>query len=310
VPSIFPELRHGHEVRSINRSVGSSDRKCGSYMTSNETIAGLTRGTAAGIELLRRPGKGSARAMVLLHGIGSNAASWIPLMQRLDHGIDVVAWNAPGYGGSTALISSTPIPGDYASALLRLLDTLDIPAPILVGHSLGALFAGSFAASFPHRLSALALVSPAIGYGVAPGAPLPPQVQDRIDDLDRLGAADFAAKRAARLVSDPQARPHVVAEVSRAMAAVRRDGYAQAVRALGAGDLVADARTIAAPAIVAVGRQDVITPPANARTVRDALRHVVSYDEIDDAGHALPQERPEMLAPILMNLAKEHAVAR
>jgi pimeloyl-ACP methyl ester carboxylesterase len=279
-------------------------------MTINDDIAGMTRGIAAGIEFVRRPGSGAARPMVLLHGIGSNALSWAPMMEVLDPGIDVIAWNAPGYGQSAALAPRTPNPLDYATALLQLLDTLDVRQPILVGHSLGAMFAGKFAACFPGRVAALVLVSPAIGYGVPPGMPLPPKMQERIDDLETLGPADFAAKRAARLVFDPQAKPGVVAAVARAMASVRPDGYAQAVHALGAGDLVADARAIAAPTMVVVGLQDVITPPASARTVRAALRNVVSYQEIDGAGHALPQESPKVLARLLAALTKEGADVR
>lgn len=46
-----------------------------------------------------------------------------------------------------------------------------------------------------------------------------------------------------------------------AMAAVRPAGYAQAVRALGSGNLLADAPHIRAPTLVAVGAKDVVTSP-------------------------------------------------
>ena len=90
----------------------------------------------------------------------------------------------------------------------------------LAGHSLGALFAASFARYHPDRVSALALISPALGYGVAPGAALPDGVQSRIDEICELGPAAFAKKRAARLVGDPQARPEIVAAVQEAMGSV------------------------------------------------------------------------------------------
>ncbi len=177
----------------------------------------------------------------------------------------------------------------------------------MVGHSLGALFAASFAARHSDRVTALALVSPALGYGVADGTPLPPSVQSRIDEIVDLGPAAFAAKRAARLVGDPASRPDIVAAVEEAMGAVHPAGYIQAVRALGAGQLLTDAALISAPAIVAVGAQDQITPPANARTAHSALANAVGFYEIPNAGHALPQEQPESLALVLAHLVESMA---
>jgi pimeloyl-ACP methyl ester carboxylesterase len=83
------------------------------------------------------------------------------------------------------------------------------------------------------------------------------------------------------------------------MAAVHPAGYIQAVRALGAGELLSDAATIAAPTIVAVGTLDQITPPPNARRAYAALGNAAGFHEIPDAGHAVAQEEPTALARIL-----------
>jgi pimeloyl-ACP methyl ester carboxylesterase len=244
---------------------------------------------------------------VLLHGVGSNAKSFAALMAALPPQIDAIAWNAPGYIDSLAVSGATPMPRDYVNALAGFLDALKLPRVALVGHSLGALFAVSFAAHYPDRITALALVSPALGYGVAHGAPLPAGVQSRIDEIAELGPAAFAAKRAARLVGDPAARPDVVNAVEAAMAAVNPAGYIQAVHALGAGRLITEAARIAAPTIVAVGAQDQITPPANAREAYAALANPVGFYEIPDAGHALPQEQPAALALPLVTLIESLA---
>jgi pimeloyl-ACP methyl ester carboxylesterase len=95
-------------------------------------------------------------------------------------------------------------------------------------------------------------------------------------------------------------RPEALAGVRRTMALVKPDGYAQAVRALGAGDLLADAARIARPALVACGAQDVVTPPDNARSLHAALPAGSTLHMIPEAGHAMPQEAPESLAPLLV----------
>jgi pimeloyl-ACP methyl ester carboxylesterase len=260
---------------------------------------------AAGVDVLRRAGSQNGLPVVLLHGVGSNASSFAPLMEALDPSLDVYAWDAPGYGASQPLAMDAPHPSDYAIALTSMLDALALGRVVLVGHSLGALFAGSFAAAHPERVAALALLSPALGYRVPIGGALPPNVQSRIDDLERLGPQAFAASRAARLVYSPDTKPEVLARTRSAMAALNQAGYAQAVRALGHGDLLADAATIAAPTCAAVGAEDVVTPPAGARALYAVLTHPSGYQEFAAAGHALPQEAPVAVARLLEGLMKD-----
>lgn len=268
-------------------------------MERQETVAGLERGLTAGIGFLRRAGDAPGPTLVLLHGIGSNAASFAALAEALPASINVIAWDAPGYGDSAPIAVDMPTPRHYAEALEGFLDALGAPRIALAGHSLGALFAGSFAVHYPDRVSSLALLSPALGYGVEAGGNLPAGVQARIDEINELGPAEFARKRAARLVGDAKARPDIVAAVERAMASVHPRGYIQAVHALGAGRLLADAGLIGARTLVAVGARDQITPPANAGELYAALPHATGLHIIANAGHALPQEEPGALAELL-----------
>ena len=267
------------------------------------------RELAEGIEVFRRRGEAQRCAFVLLHGVGSNARSFEPLVQALPPSIETIAWNAPGYGQSKPLAKDSPAPRDYAAALAAVMDRLGISRAVLVGHSLGSLFAASFAANYPERVSALALLSPALGYRVPAHEPLPPAVQQRIDELNTFGGQAFAAKRAARLVGDPAQKPHVLAAVERAMAAVHPQGYAQALRALGAGDMLADLAAVSVPSLVAVGSKDLITPPDNAKAARDALRGKTTYHEIAGSGHALPQEEPAVVARLLAAFVGDNAHA-
>jgi pimeloyl-ACP methyl ester carboxylesterase len=257
----------------------------------------MNRLLVAGTALLHRPGDGPT--LVLLHGIGSNAESWTPVMAELPAALNLLAWWAPGYGASAPVAAERPTPEDYAARLAEVLDGLRVARVALAGHSLGALFAARFAASRPERVTALALLSPALGYRAGRDAPLPPQVQARIDDLAALGPGSFAARRAARLLHAPETKPEVLAGVQRAMASVNLPGYAQAVHALGAGDLVADAARITLPALVACGAEDVVTPPGNARALHAALPAGSTLHLVPAAGHALPQEEPARIAALL-----------
>jgi pimeloyl-ACP methyl ester carboxylesterase len=273
-------------------------------------MTGIRQRADAGFSYVACDG-GEDALVVLLHGIGSNAHSFVPLMQALAGRCPSLAWDAPGYGESQPLAPAWPDASDYAAALGRLLARLGISRCVLAGHSLGALIAGRFALMSEH-VAALALISPALGYGVAPGSRLPPPVAERIEQLDRLGASQFAAARAPGLLADPTGRPDVLQAVERAMAQVRRPGYDQAARLLAGGNLLDDAGRIEVPTLVLVGAQDRVTPPANVRRVFDALRgrpQRHAYREITEAGHALCQEQPALVAGAIAEFVASKAGA-
>jgi pimeloyl-ACP methyl ester carboxylesterase len=171
--------------------------------------------------------------------------------------------------------------------------------------------AARYAATKPEQVAALFLVSPALGNAAQKGAPLPPPVAKRIEELDRLGPAQFAAARAGGLLADTSARPDVLQAVREAMAAVRRPGYDQAARLLAVGRLLDDAAKLAVPTTVLVGEQDRITPPANVRRAFDAVPAAQRrlYREIPDSGHAICQERPDVVARVIAEIVAGEAKA-
>jgi pimeloyl-ACP methyl ester carboxylesterase len=259
--------------------------------------------TPEGISYLLREGTSESPALVLLHGIGSNARSWLAFMSALDTRLACLAWDLPGYGASRALVNAWPTAEDYSIELERVLDRLALGSVVLVGHSLGALIAAHFAATRRARSQALVLASAAAGYGAPPNGPLPPGVAKRLSDFEELGAADYARLRAPRLLADPQATPDVTLAVETAMAALTLPGYAQAVRFLGCADIFQDLRSLAVPTVVVCGACDRITPPEQARRIAAAIPAPARYRSempllIEQTGHALPQERPAEFAQL------------
>jgi pimeloyl-ACP methyl ester carboxylesterase len=262
-------------------------------------MTGWVEKRAGEIEYLERQGDGEA--LVLLHGIGSHAASFTGVLDHLAPGRRVIAWNAPGYGGSAPLAEDWPEAGDYARSLERFADALSLSRMTLMGHSLGALMAAAFATAHRERVGRLILASPALGHGVRRGGGLSPAAQGRIDDLTRQGPEAFARARAPRLVHDPDANPAIVAAVAAAMARVTMPGYAQAVRMLASGQLLDDAGRLTLPTDVIVGANDLVTPPDGASRAHAALRGKARGRLIivPEAGHAIYLQTPEAFAAVL-----------
>lgn len=267
-------------------------------------MGGFATYRTGGIEYAERAGSGPC--LLLLHGIGSNAGSFAPLIPHLPQDWRVIAWNAPGYGGSEPLSGDWPVAFDYAEALAAFMDRLGLGRVMLVGHSLGALIGGAFAASSRNRVSGLLIASPALGHGMARGGVLSPAAGSRIRDLEALGPQAFAAARAARLVHKPEANPELVARVEANMAQVSLPGYGQAARMLASGRLLDDAQRISVPVDVVVGANDAVTPPEGAARVHAALRPEWrgTYTVLPDAGHALYQQDPAGFAAALASLAE------
>jgi pimeloyl-ACP methyl ester carboxylesterase len=266
---------------------------------------------AKGLSYLSCDGSGTM-PVVLLHGIGSNASSFEPLMAAFEARYPTLAWNAPGYGDSRPLAVKWPDASDYAAALDRLLAHLEIRRCVLVGHSLGCLIAARYALVAPARVAALVLISPAVGYRAQKGGALPPQVAARIEELDRLGPEKFAAKRAWALLADGSTRTDILRAVERAMAAVRRPGYDQAARLLATGRLFDDAAKIEVPAAVISAWKDYVTPPGNGHFVYAVLQRSsprYAFHMIADAGHAVCQEQPAEVARTIVEFVESKADA-
>ncbi len=253
------------------------------------TMPPLRRVQAGGrVVAYREAGRGPA--LVLLHGIGSGSVSWQAQYAELGTRFRVIAWDAPGYGGSDAVTPFSPAASDYANALLGLVSDLGEKRIHLLGHSLGALIAASFAARHPDMVASLILASPAAGYGVATEEARRARVEPRIADMQTLGPVGLAAKRARGLLS-PAATPDAIALVRSVMESLRPDGYVQAARMLGNADILADAVSIHAPTLVIGASGDTVTPEDGCRRIAAAIPGA-SYVRLSGPGHASYVEDP------------------
>jgi pimeloyl-ACP methyl ester carboxylesterase len=111
-----------------------------------------------GISLHARDWGGSGQAVVLLHGLASNARIWDGVASRLaGAGLRVIALDQRGHGAA-----DQPASGYDFATLGRDLDAaltaLELERPVLAGHSWGANVALQFAAERPGTLAGLVLV--------------------------------------------------------------------------------------------------------------------------------------------------------
>src|SRR5260221_9585378 len=68
----------------------------------------------------RAAGDESNPAVLMLHGLGSSSAGYRAQFAGLSRDLHVIAWNAPGFGGSSAISGHDASIDDYADALEAL----------------------------------------------------------------------------------------------------------------------------------------------------------------------------------------------
>jgi acetolactate synthase I/II/III large subunit len=251
---------------------------------------------------LDKDSQSAKEVAVLLHGIGSGAASWVLQFEAaIKSHQRLLAWNAPGYGNSTTLDAAHPRAMDYGRALWAWLDALKVERVHLVGHSLGCLMAASGAALHPTRVHSLTLLSPAQGYGNALAEIRNKKTNDRLENLAKLGAAGVAKARGAALLRASATEEEKELAID-TMSRIHVGGYTQATLMLSTGDIRTDIRAFqnastgsaVAPIHVACGADDTITPPnlAKGGARQLAADLAVPYTEIADAGHLVAIENP------------------
>lgn len=261
------------------------------------------RRTARGVASFRAAGAGPA--IVLLHGISSQSASWTGQLDALAARFRVIAWDAPGYGGSDALEGDAPAAADYATTLAALWDALGIRHAVVVGSSLGALVATAFAARWPARVAGLVLLNPAGGYGRASAAEREAKLAARLERLATLGPEGLAQALPSGMLS-PAASGDARALAAWSTAQLRPHGYAQAARMLAHAHLADDAAHYGGPALVAGASADTITPPAGCAAIAEAFPRG-EFRLLEGPGHLSYLDAPDAVNALIAEFAGRHS---
>lgn len=97
--------------------------------------------------------------VVLDAGLGSGASGWGFVLDWVAERTRVCAWDRPGIGASAAIGRHTLV--DTARLLRATLETAgEVPPFVVVGHSLGGVYARVFASAFRSDIGGVVLVDP------------------------------------------------------------------------------------------------------------------------------------------------------
>ncbi|MEK7736682.1 MAG: alpha/beta hydrolase [Pseudomonadota bacterium] len=249
----------------------------------------------SGGKLLKPPLDPAQPAVIFIHGAELDHSCWA-LQSRwfAHHGFCMLAVDLPGHGRSAgAPLTSIPAMAAWSVALL---DVAGIRQAALVGHSMGSLAALEAAASFPERVSRIALLGNA--------TPMPVSTA-------LLDAARDDTSRAEAMINAWSHSPHGHIGGNSApgmwMVGASRRLMARADRGVLLNDLSAcnnytqgleSAAKVRCPALLLCGSRDQMTAPKAAQNLAKLLPDA-RLQVLEGAGHAMMAEQPDAVLDAL-----------
>ncbi|MEP7090619.1 MAG: alpha/beta hydrolase [Nocardioidaceae bacterium] len=233
---------------------------------------------------------GEGRPVLVLHGAGVDhreaEACFEPAFEGVA-GFRRIYPDLPGMGRTVAPDGLRSAEGVLDTLLDVARQLSDGAAYLLVGHSAGAYFAQAMAARAPEQVAGLALV-----------CPLLPVLRDVPEHRVVAGSGGIGDDgfRGYFVVQTPEMLERYERLVSPAAALVDR----AALERIGERWTLAptDGPPYAGPTLVVAGRLDSTVGYAAAADLLERYPHA-SIAVVDDAGHALPHEKPDLLRALL-----------
>lgn len=254
---------------------------------------------------------GDGPPLVLIHGIGNDHTSWLPVLPALAEHYTVIVPDLLGHGQSDKPRADYSL-GGFANGLRDLLTVLRIKKASLIGHSFGGGIATQFSYQFPERTERMILVgSGGLGRSVNPllrlfalpgsgpvlaAGTTPPvyQAAHRVFRFLHRSGLPYTidmeqATEAYAGLRDKQAR-FAFRHLLRAVIDVRGQVVTMIDRAYLAEDL---------PVMVIWGEKDSVIPVKHARHARDIIPGV-QVRIFPNAGHFPHRDEPELFTEAVL----------
>ncbi len=228
---------------------------------------------------------------VMIHGVGLDHTMWHPLEARLDR--PTITYDLLGHG------DAPPLPaGSDISVLVEQLAPLVSQPVDLIGFSLGALIAQSFALTHPALVRRMVLISGVFNRSASERS----AILKRVDDVRDGGYLINVAQAIDRWFSPTfsAACPTLRDAVVQRMLTNDVDSYANAYQVFAQADenLASRVHALACPTLVVTGELDTRSTPAMATTLAETLPNGRARI-IPGIGHLAPLEAPTHLGALI-----------
>lgn len=202
--------------------------------------------------------RGEGPALLLLHGAVCDSRVWRVELDSFADAFTVVAWDAPGCGGSSDPPEHFRM-GDYAECLADFIDALELGRPHVLGHSWGSTLALELCRGRPFMVRSLVLVGAYAGWaGSLPSNEVRKRLEFALRVAD-LGSNAFQPTSMSGLFSDAMPADRA-RELAMIMSDIRPAGTRTMAYALAEADLRDALPGIEVPTLLVCGDADARSP--------------------------------------------------
>jgi 3-oxoadipate enol-lactonase len=238
----------------------------------------------------------SANVIVLLHAFPIGMRLWEPLV--IPHGWRAIAPALPGFDGTPLPPAESTSIDDYSSLVLALLNSLGIREFVAGGVSMGGYAVFGIWRLAAARCRGIILADSRSGADSEQGRAAREALLRVVRDKGPAAVADDMLPKLLGQATHAR-RPEIVARVRSLIESQTVDGIAAAIlRLRDRPDSTPLLSEIKVPALVLVGDEDALTPPAESEKMRDALPQA-SLAVIPGAGHLACIEDPAAFSAAL-----------
>ncbi len=236
-------------------------------------------------------GPRDATPVLFLHAFPLSHAMWRPQLEALSPKYRVIACDFRGFGAS-AVGDGQHTLEHFVDDVVALLARLGIPRAVVCGLSMGGYVALRLAEREPHWVRALVLADTRAEADSNEAKVKRAAAMDAIAS-DGIAAFAKAFVKTAFTASNVAKSGGVVDDARALIETASPTALRGAILALASRtDTTASLARVGVPTLVMVGEEDALTPPAVARTMRDAIRGA-EYFEVPRAAHMSSLEAPE-----------------
>lgn len=212
---------------------------------------------------------GSGTPLLLLHGGWSDGREWRPQLEGLSDEFDVIAWDAPGCGGSDDPVGDVDL-ASYTDVVAGLVAALDLDRPHVCGLSFGGGLALAVYERHPRIVRSMVLASAYAGWkGSLPQAEVDARLNRVRAELGRPPST-WIDGYLPGFFAGPVS-PEAVDLVRSIMLEVRPAGTLAMLSAFADADLRHVLPTVRVPTLLLYGTEDVRSPPGVAEALRAGI---------------------------------------
>jgi 3-oxoadipate enol-lactonase len=241
--------------------------------------------------------QGEGAPLVLLHPFPTNHDFWSPVAPQLAARYRLILPDLRGHGDSEPGAGPATMEKHVAD-LQRILEAEHIQRAYFAGVSIGGYIIFEFWRRLRERMQALLLCDTRAQADTDEGR------QTRLkaaEEVEHLGPDGYIESMVPKLLGETTRRNRLdrVSEARRMMGHMTGAGISAALRGMAARpDSIPTLKTINVPTLVMVGKEDTLTPPADAELIHREIRGS-ELATVPAAGHYAPFEQPEAAVQIM-----------